>query len=170
MKVPSLKRLNSAGMAHHMVIAIIAVVVVAGFGAWRVFSSSAATPPNSTNCKSPSYAQDHMAGCLSVLGGSIIITSTGKGGDYVKTDKTSGFTESSSGKTQVNLANPNYAYVKSGYGWKICDDARLQADPCGSIKDGNYNTGKRINLCYFDIGNGGKYYACTVEDAYARKL
>ena len=168
MKIPMLKRLNSAGIAHHLLIAVIAVVVAASLGAWKVFYSSAATPPTASKCKDASYAEAHMPGCLGALGGSIIIASTGKGGDYVKTDKTSGFS-SDDNKTQVNLANPNYAFVKKGSAWKICDDARLQSDPCGVIKDGNYNTGKKLNLCSFDVGNGGKIYACTLEDAYARQ-
>ena len=157
------KKLNSAGLAHHFLIAVIVVVGFASFGAWRVFSSSAATV---SQCKTPSFAQANMATCLSVLGGSIIVTSTGKGGDYVKTDKTSGFIESSSGKTQVNLANPNYAYVKPGYSWKDCDDARLQKDHCS----GTLPTGYRLNLCAVDISNGGGTYACMVEDGYVRKI
>lgn len=161
MKLPGIKTLNSKGIAHHLLVALIVVVGFASFGAWRVFSSSAATV---SQCKTPSFAQSNMATCLSVLGGSIIITSTGKGGDYVKTDKTSGFIESSSGKMQVNLANPNYAFVKSGYAWKICDDARLQADHCG-----NMPTGYKVNLCNLDVSNGGWTTACELEDAYARK-
>lgn len=156
-----MKKLNSAGITHNLLIALVVVVGFAGFGAWRVFSSSAATV---SQCKTPSFATANMATCLNVLGGNIIITSTGKGGDYVKTDKTNGFIESSSGKMQVNLANPNYAYVKGSPTWKMCDDARLQADHCGVLPNGY-----RVNLCYFDISNGGGTSACEVEDGYVRR-
>jgi hypothetical protein len=157
------KKLNSDGIAHHVILAVVVVAAFAGFAAWRVFSSSAATI---SQCKTPTFAQSNMATCLSVLGGSIIVTSTGKGGDYVKTDKTSGFIESSSGKLQVNLANPNYVYVKPGYSWKTCDDARLQKDHCSVV----IPTGYKQNMCAIDISNGGGTYACMVEDGYVRKI
>jgi hypothetical protein len=38
-----LKKLNSTGTAHHVLIAILVIAVVAGFGAYQVFNSSAAT-------------------------------------------------------------------------------------------------------------------------------
>jgi hypothetical protein len=161
MKILPLKKLNNLGVAHHLLIAAVFVVGFAGFGAWRVFSSSAATV---SQCKTPSYAQTNMGTCLTVLGGSIIVTSTGKGGDYVKTDKTHGFIESSTGKKQVNLANPNYAFVKSGYSWKVCNDARLQADNCGNLP-----SGYKVNLCNVDVSNGGWTTACMLEDAYVRQ-
>ncbi len=164
MKTQILKKLNNTGVAHHLLIALIVVVGFAGFGAWRVFSSQAATLPSTTQCKNPTFAPNNLASCLTVLGGSIIVTSTGKGGDYVRTDKTSGFTESSTGKRQVNLANPNYALVKAGYSWKICNDARLQADNCGNVP-----SGYKVNLCNLDVSNGGWTEACEVEDAYARQ-
>lgn len=163
MKLPSLRPMNQRGFSHQLVIAVVVIAAFAGFGAWRVFSSSAATV---TQCKTPSFANANMATCLSVLGGSIIVTSTGKGGDYVKTDKTSGFIESSSGKMQVNLANPNYAYAKPGFSWKACDDARLQKDHCSTTLP----TGYKVNLCAVDISNGGGTYMCMVEDGYVRKI
>ena len=38
-----IKKLNSSGVAHHFVIALIAIVAIASFGAYRVFYSKAAT-------------------------------------------------------------------------------------------------------------------------------
>ena len=38
-----LRKLNTAGVAHHLLIAVVAVSVVAGFGAYKVFFSKAAT-------------------------------------------------------------------------------------------------------------------------------
>lgn len=42
MKLPKLKKLNAKGFSHHLLIAVIVISGIAGFGAWRVYSSSAA--------------------------------------------------------------------------------------------------------------------------------
>lgn len=47
MKLPSIKKLDNRGVAHHALIALIVVVSIASFGAWRVWSSSAATVSDS---------------------------------------------------------------------------------------------------------------------------
>lgn len=38
-----LKQLNTKGLSHHILIAVLVISGIAGFGAWRVYSSSAAT-------------------------------------------------------------------------------------------------------------------------------
>lgn len=43
MKQLTFKKLNTKGFAHHLLIALLVISIMAGFGAWRVFSSSAAT-------------------------------------------------------------------------------------------------------------------------------
>ena len=48
MKIPFIKRLDSSGVAHHALIALIVVVSIASFGAWRVWQSSAATVSDSS--------------------------------------------------------------------------------------------------------------------------
>lgn len=45
MKLPKIKKLNAKGVSHHVLIAVLVITGIAGFGAWRVFSSSAQTAP-----------------------------------------------------------------------------------------------------------------------------
>lgn len=40
------KKLNTSGLGHHALIALMVISGIAGFGAWRVYSSSAATYGN----------------------------------------------------------------------------------------------------------------------------
>lgn len=44
MKLPKIKKLNAKGVSHHILIAVLVIAGIAGFGGWRVYSSSAATP------------------------------------------------------------------------------------------------------------------------------
>lgn len=37
------RKLNASGVGHHALIAILVISTIAGFGAWRVWQSSAAT-------------------------------------------------------------------------------------------------------------------------------
>ena len=50
MKLKLLKKLNSKGFSHHLIIPVIAIIAVAGIGAFVVTRSQAATCTNATTC------------------------------------------------------------------------------------------------------------------------
>ena len=72
-------KLNSSGFSHHLVIALIAIVFVAGFGAYKVFYSKAATTVVPCCLEGPTS------------GGAVVVLNTGypditvKTGEYKKT-------------------------------------------------------------------------------------
>lgn len=58
---PKLKKLNSMGIGHHMLIAIMVISIIAGFGAYRVWKSSAASTYQYSSGKA--IALHTSAGC-----------------------------------------------------------------------------------------------------------
>ena len=105
-----MKKLNSTGLAHHVLIAIVVVISFASFGAYRVFFSSAATTATTS--------------------WDVVVYNWGSG------ERSPVY--SSAGKRVSLGKDPNQSVVKRG-SWKICDNVAWFSDPCKNIPTGTTN-------------------------------
>ncbi len=121
----TLKKLDAKGLGHHVLIAIIVVSSISGIGAWRVFSSSAATLPAQPIARCTINAPATIkAG--STYRPSVTIVNAGKVTftPYIKYDvRASGWTTSKTATlqrltpgTKVTKSLGSYQVFNAGYG------------------------------------------------------
>lgn len=141
-----LKKLNTKGLGHHAMIAVLVISGIAGFGAWRVYSSSAAT--NYAGMCGTGYALKTKIE-MSFTGDGrsetgkgevrIFTRSTGSNTDWCAYSIRTGISWGLRGKTKIEMSRP----VSDGYATDLRSDSGDYLYYAGPIRLAN---AKKINV------------------------
>lgn len=141
-----LKKLNTKGLGHHALIAVLVISGVAGFGAWRVYSSSAAT--NYAGMCGTGYAlktkieMSYLANGTSETGKGevrVFTKGTGTNTDWCAYSIRTGISWGLRGKTKIEMSRP----LSDGYATDLRSDSGDYLYYAGPIRLAN---AKKINI------------------------